>query len=310
MPARKNLEYLDCSVANALDIIGDRWSLLILRDAFMGVRRFDNWQRDLGIARNILAQRLDRLVEAEVLAPNRYQDNPPRDEYLLTAKGKDLLDVLLTLWRWGDRWAPPPEAAHRDLIHLECGRAGVGDHDSAGECERLDPLLNIGKLAPGVAGVGSSCGFNEQNVRLTNKKSSPNPSRSPARVGGPSAVVLIPVIALVDYQSIFVKTQNGCARERDLLAVLDPTRPPLDRGPIGAGYRFTEPALDVFFLVESPRQVVARSCDALVRFAKRIRQIPGMVGIKSSNRVDVSCGPCACPDIGPSTSRFLGAHTS
>ena len=109
MPARKNLDYLDCSVANALDVIGDRWSLLILRDAFLGVRRFDHWQRDLGIARNILAQRLDRLVEAEVLETRRYQDNPPRDEYVLTAKGKDLLDVLLTLWRWGDRWAPPPE---------------------------------------------------------------------------------------------------------------------------------------------------------------------------------------------------------
>ena len=121
MPARKNLDYLDCSVANALDVIGDRWSLLILRDAFMGVRRFDHWQRDLGIARNILAQRLDRLVEAEVLATQRYQDNPPRDEYRLTAKGKDLLDVLLTLWRWGDRWAPPPDAAHRDLIHVACG---------------------------------------------------------------------------------------------------------------------------------------------------------------------------------------------
>jgi DNA-binding HxlR family transcriptional regulator len=121
MPARKNLDYLDCSVANALDVIGDRWSLLILRDAFLGVRRFDHWQRDLGIARNILAQRLDRLVEAEVLETRRYQDNPPRDEYVLTAKGKDLLDVLLTLWRWGDRWAPPPEEMHRDLIHLDCG---------------------------------------------------------------------------------------------------------------------------------------------------------------------------------------------
>jgi DNA-binding HxlR family transcriptional regulator len=121
VPARKTLEYLDCSVANALDIIGDRWTVLLLRDAFLGVRRFEDFQRDLGIARNILSERLERLVNAGVFETSRYEERPPRYEYLLTAKGKDLLDVLLALWRWGDRWSPPPEEFHRNLVHLECG---------------------------------------------------------------------------------------------------------------------------------------------------------------------------------------------
>jgi DNA-binding HxlR family transcriptional regulator len=116
---RANPENLNCVVARGLELFGDRWSVLILRDAFLGVRRFDEFRRDLGIARNILAERLDRLVAGGVLARRRYQERPPRDEYVLTDKGKDLLDVLLALWRWGDRWEPVPEP--RRLIHLACG---------------------------------------------------------------------------------------------------------------------------------------------------------------------------------------------
>lgn len=142
MPKRKTLEYLDCSVANALDVIGDRWCLLILRDAFLGVRRFDDFQQDLGIARNILSERLDRLLTAEVLETRRYQEHPPRDEYVLTAKGKDLLDVLLTLWRWGDRWAPPPEEMHRDLVHVDCGHAT----HAVPSCARCGAELNRSNL--------------------------------------------------------------------------------------------------------------------------------------------------------------------
>lgn len=125
MPGPKDLGYLNCSVANSIDIVGDRWNVLILRDAFMGVRRFDDFAKDLGIARNILSGRLERLVNEGVLTTVQYQDNPPRDEYRLTEKGKDLLDVLLSLWRWGDRWSPPDMAETdielRALIHLDCG---------------------------------------------------------------------------------------------------------------------------------------------------------------------------------------------
>jgi DNA-binding HxlR family transcriptional regulator len=119
MPARKALDHLDCAVTNTVDTVGDRWTLLILRDAFFGVRRFDDFQRDLHIARNVLADRLEKLVTRGLLMTRRYRDNPPRHEYLLTDKGKDLFDVLMALWRWGDRWEP--SGAERVAIHTECG---------------------------------------------------------------------------------------------------------------------------------------------------------------------------------------------
>lgn len=122
MPAAKPLDYLNCSVANALEIIGDRWNLLILRDAFMGVRRFEDFHNDLGIARNILSNRLEKLQTAGIMEATPYQDRPPRHEYRLTERGKDLFDVLLALWRWGDRWDPPTAEPMRQLIHLECGQ--------------------------------------------------------------------------------------------------------------------------------------------------------------------------------------------
>jgi DNA-binding HxlR family transcriptional regulator len=126
MPSAKDLSHLECTLANGVEVFGDRWSLLIIRDAFLGVRRFDDFAKDLGIARNILSERLDRLVAAGVLETRPYEDRPPRHEYVLTAKGKDLLDVLLALWRWGDRWDPVPEDAERHLVHLRCGETTSG----------------------------------------------------------------------------------------------------------------------------------------------------------------------------------------
>ena len=119
MPARKSLDHLDCSLVNSVDVFGDRWSLLILRDSFFGVRRFEDFQRDLGIARNVLSDRLRGLVDAGILRAVEYQDNPPRHEYRLTEKGRDLYDVLMALWRWGDRWHP--SETERVAVHRTCG---------------------------------------------------------------------------------------------------------------------------------------------------------------------------------------------
>lgn len=126
MPAPKSLTDLQCALANGVEIFGDRWSLLILRDAFLGVKRFEEFHRDLGIARNVLSARLDRLVIEGILTTRSYQENPPRHDYLLTEKGKDLLDVLLALWRWGDRWDPVDEEDRRYLIHRDCGATTHG----------------------------------------------------------------------------------------------------------------------------------------------------------------------------------------
>src|SRR5271169_5800302 len=92
-----------CSVAATLSVVGDPWTLLILRDAFYGVRRFDEWQARLGVARNVLAARLKSLVEHGVLEARLYSEHPPRKDYVLTAKGRDLRPVLLALKTWGDR---------------------------------------------------------------------------------------------------------------------------------------------------------------------------------------------------------------
>ncbi len=152
MPMRKSLAELECTVANGVELFGDRWSLMILRDAFLGVRRFDEFRRDLGISRNILSERLDRLVAAGILETRRYEDHPPRHEYVLSEKGRDLLDVLLALWRWGDRWDPVPVERRRRLIHRDCGEATPGvvvcTH-CGGELERRN--LRIDPLPPVVA---------------------------------------------------------------------------------------------------------------------------------------------------------------
>src|SRR3712207_4660988 len=90
-----------CSVARALEVVGERWTLLILRDAFLGVRRFDDFQRNLGIARNVLNARLQRLVEEGLLERRLYQQRPERYEYCLTEQGQDLWPALVALMQWG-----------------------------------------------------------------------------------------------------------------------------------------------------------------------------------------------------------------
>jgi len=105
-----------CSIQRTLDVIGDRWTLLILRDLFRGVRRFSRIQVDLGIARNLLAARLGSLIDEGVVKRVPYQDRPVRHEYHLTAKGRALSPSLMALMHWGDEYycdaGPPVELVH------------------------------------------------------------------------------------------------------------------------------------------------------------------------------------------------------
>jgi DNA-binding HxlR family transcriptional regulator len=112
---------MNCSVAQCLEVVGEWWSLLILRDAFLGVTRFDHFEARLGIARNILTRRLIRLVDNGVLKRVPYDDHPPRSEYRLTPKGRDLWHVMTALRQWGDRWAAP-RGAPLKIKHTGCGR--------------------------------------------------------------------------------------------------------------------------------------------------------------------------------------------
>ncbi len=110
-----------CSVARALSVVGERWTLLILRDAFLGTRRFDTFQRNLGITRHRLSERLNKLVEHGVLVKVPYHERPLRHEYRLTRKGLALYPVLMTLARWGDDWMDGGAGAPMEYVHQRCG---------------------------------------------------------------------------------------------------------------------------------------------------------------------------------------------
>jgi DNA-binding HxlR family transcriptional regulator len=108
---RKSFGSMKCPIARSLERVGEWWSILILRDAFYGLKRFDEFQEDLGVAPGILTRRLNALVESGLLARRRYSEHPPRDEYVLTERGRDFRPVLLALLAWGNRHFAPDGAA-------------------------------------------------------------------------------------------------------------------------------------------------------------------------------------------------------
>jgi DNA-binding HxlR family transcriptional regulator len=129
---RRDYANQDCSIAGTLELIGERWTLLIIRDVFLRVRRFDDMQEDLGIARNVLSARLQRLVDEDILERRLYQERPERFEYRLTEKGIALWPVLVTLMKWGDHYIAengPPTI----IEHKECG-GEVSDHLTCERC--------------------------------------------------------------------------------------------------------------------------------------------------------------------------------
>ena len=136
---RASFEHFDCSVAQALEVIGDWWSLLIVRDIFFGVNHFDDIQRRLGIPRNTLTDRLDWLCSHGVLTKAPYGDSANRFDYRLTEKGRDLRPVLLAMMAWGDKWGatasnPPLQPIDRNgepvelrIVNARTGRRVAGD---------------------------------------------------------------------------------------------------------------------------------------------------------------------------------------
>ncbi len=111
---------MSCPIARGLERVGEWWSILILRDAFAGMTRFDEFQKSLGIAPNMLTRRLTALVEAGLLERHRYSEHPPRDEYRLTARGHDFRPVLLAMQVWGNRHFAP-EGATVQIVDAETG---------------------------------------------------------------------------------------------------------------------------------------------------------------------------------------------
>ncbi|AHI30986.1 HxlR family transcriptional regulator [Marinobacter salarius] len=121
--ARKRFDDSNCSVARALNEVGDWWSLLVVLHAMYGTRRFVDFQQELGIARNILCDRLARLVDNEVLKKVDVGEHGSRFEYRLTEKGRDLFPTVIALRQWGDKWNPAPDQTPLDLRDRETGRA-------------------------------------------------------------------------------------------------------------------------------------------------------------------------------------------
>lgn len=118
---RTSFARMHCSLARGLDLIGDWWSPLIVRDLFLGVARFDDLVEDLGISRNLLTRRLNALVGSGIVKRHAYRRRPTRYEYRLTAAGRDLVPAILALTAWGDRWARPKEGSPMLFVHTVCG---------------------------------------------------------------------------------------------------------------------------------------------------------------------------------------------
>ena len=119
---RTRFEDAPCPIARTTDLMGDWWTPMVMREAFFGRKRFDEFQEALSLSRGVLAQRLTRLVDEGLLRKRRYQDRPPRDEYVLTEKGMDFYPVLAAMWRFGeDHLWPEGEANPLELVHRESG---------------------------------------------------------------------------------------------------------------------------------------------------------------------------------------------
>jgi DNA-binding HxlR family transcriptional regulator len=162
-----NREYpeQDCSAAYALEFIGERWTLLLIRDILAGFRRFDQMQESLGIARNVLAARLERLVEEGILERRPYSERPPRHEYFLTEKGLDLWPILIAMMRWGDRYGEWPDGPPLVVVHKECG----GRMDDRRICERCGKRMTV-RDARAVPGPGATSRVRERTKRRQRRR--------------------------------------------------------------------------------------------------------------------------------------------
>jgi len=136
-----------CSIARTLELVGERWTLLIVRNVQLGVRRFDEIQEQLGIARNVLAARLEALTANGILERHPYGERPVRHEYRLTETGRDLWPVLVELMQWGDRYAPARKGPPVILRHIACG-GEVGPHRACIRCGELLEAADV-RAEPG-----------------------------------------------------------------------------------------------------------------------------------------------------------------
>ena len=145
----KSFSEMNCSLAQTLEVVGERWTMLILRDAFFGVRRFEEFQRRLGIARNILSARLSHLVNEEILERHSVSPGGKWAEYRLTAKGKALQPALLALVQWGDYWYPNEDGLRIEFFDRRSDKPILPIRAYADDHEALEPRDIGARPGPG-----------------------------------------------------------------------------------------------------------------------------------------------------------------
>lgn len=118
---RTSFAEMHCSIGQTLERVGEWWTLLIVRDIYLGLHRFDDIAENLGISRNLLTRRLESLVGEQLVERRAYRERPPRYEYHLTESGSELVPVLMAMMAWGDKWATPPHGVPVRLVHDDCG---------------------------------------------------------------------------------------------------------------------------------------------------------------------------------------------
>jgi len=143
----KTFEHFNCSLAQTLTVIGEHWTMLIIRDAFFGLRRFDEFHRSLGIARNVLSDRLKKLVQAGVLEKSEAPGHP---EYRLTEKGLALQPVMVAMTHWGDTYLPNPEGQRLIFVDRKHGKPIKRMDIYAADGRRLKPKEIKAKAGPGL----------------------------------------------------------------------------------------------------------------------------------------------------------------
>jgi DNA-binding HxlR family transcriptional regulator len=150
---RASFQDMNCSIAQSLEIVGEWWTLLVLRDSFFGVTRFEDFQERLGVARNILSVRLEKLVQAGLLDRVVYDEPRGRADYVLTRKGRALWPVLTALRDWGDKWVVGRSSAPVEMVHTTCG----GRSRAVMHCDRCGQPLKLSETKL-VDGPGAKAG--------------------------------------------------------------------------------------------------------------------------------------------------------
>jgi DNA-binding HxlR family transcriptional regulator len=177
---RTRFDEMPCPIARSLERVGEWWSMLIMRDALHGLKRFDEFHKSLGIAPNMLTRRLNALVEAGMLERRRYSEHPPRDEYVPTARGRDFRPVLLSLLAWGNRHFAP-EGASVQLLDAATG--AVADPILVDRVTGRPITESDHRLAPGPAAPART--RLRYASRVANPEKQPRRSRAASRRGVP-----------------------------------------------------------------------------------------------------------------------------